>query len=67
MGVPNEDPNQGIDAQNEAGPANKEKRKVYPFSMRQIKEQAKKICSKNGGDFKLGMVLRYNFYQCSVT
>jgi len=34
-----------------------ESRKVYPFSMRKLKEQAKKICNKNGGDFKLGMVL----------
>ena len=25
--------------------------------MRKLKEQAKKICNKNGGDFKLGMVL----------
>ena len=32
-------------------------RKVYPFSMRMLKQQAKKICNKNGGDFKLGMVL----------
>merc|ERR1712176_1592368 len=30
-----------------------ESRKVYPFSMRKLKEQAKKICSKNGGDFTL--------------
>ena len=34
-----------------------ESRKVYPFSMRKLKEQAKQICNKNGGDFKLGMVL----------
>ena len=37
-------------------PEKPESRKVYPFSMRKLKEQAKKICNKNGGDFKLGMV-----------
>ena len=31
-----------------------ESRKVYPFSMRKLKEQAKKICNKNGGDFYYG-------------
>ena len=38
-------------------PEKPESRKVYPFSMRKLKEQAKKICNKNGRDFKLGMVL----------
>ena len=46
-----------LDIENNPGPIEKEKRKVYPFSMRKIKEQAKKNCTKNGGDFKLGMVL----------
>ena len=38
-------------------PEKPESRKVYPFSMRKLKEQAKKICNTNGGDFKLGKVL----------
>ena len=50
-----------MDIENDAGPEHvlenqPESRKVYPFSMRKLKEQAKKICNKSGGDFKLGLV-----------